>query len=151
MHARKIQVRNGRLILDEATDLPDGAEVEVLVIDDEEMIRNFARSALERYGYRVLWAGDGQEGLRLFREKSHDVGLVLLDVNMPGMDGLETLDRMREIRPGVSVIVCSGFGDADVEARFARTNIAGFFSKPFTIRQLVGKIKECMPAAGTGE
>jgi CheY-like chemotaxis protein len=123
----------------------------VLVVDDEEMITRFTRSALEPYGYTVLVARDGQEGLRLFEERSSDIGLVLLDVAMPGMDGLETLERIRGIRLDVPVIVCSGFGDVDVESRFAGKDIAGFFPKPYTVRQLARKVKECMPPAGAAD
>jgi len=119
----------------------------VLVVDDEELIRNFSKSALEPYGYTVLLARDGQEGVRLFQERSGDIVLVLLDVALPGMDGLETLERIREIRPGVPVLVCSGFGDIDVEKRFAGQEIAGFFPKPYTVKQLARKVKECLAPA----
>jgi signal transduction histidine kinase/CheY-like chemotaxis protein len=122
----------------------------VLAIDDEELIRNFTRSALEPYGYRVLLAENGREGVRVFQERSSDIGLVLLDVAMPGMDGLETLTRIRGIRPDVAVLVCSGFGDVEVEARFADTAIAGFFPKPYTVKQLAKKVKDCFaPATGS--
>jgi CheY-like chemotaxis protein len=114
-----------------------------LVIDDEELIRNFTRSALEPYGYSVLLAQNGQEGVRVFQERSTDIGLVLLDVAMPGVDGVETLARLREIRPDVPVLVCSGFGDVEVEARFAGQEIAGFFAKPYTVKQLAIRVKEC--------
>ncbi len=63
---------------------------------------------------------------------------------MPGMDGVETLDRIREIRPDVPVLVCSGLGDVDVETRFAGKDIAGLLPKPCTIRQLARKVKEYM-------
>jgi two-component system CheB/CheR fusion protein len=119
----------------------------VLVIDDEELIRSFSRSALEPYGYRVLLAQNGQEGVRIFQERSRDIGLVLLDVAMPGMDGLETLTRIREIRTNVPILVCSGFGDVEVEARFAGKAIAGFFPKPYTVKQLAKKVKECIAQA----
>ena len=111
------------------------------------MIRNFTGSALELYGYTVLLARDGQEGVQLLAQRSGDIRLVLLDVAMPEMDGLATLERIREIRRGVPVIVCSGFGDADVETRFTGTNIAGFLPKPYTEKELAKKVKECMPTA----
>jgi len=117
----------------------------VLVVDDEEMIRSFTGTALELYGYTVLLARDGEEGLRLLAQRSGDIGLVLLDVAMPRMDGLETLERIREIRPDVPVIVCSGFGDAEVETRFTGTDIAGFLLKPYTEKELARKVKECIP------
>jgi DNA-binding NtrC family response regulator len=59
-----------------------------------------------------------------------------------------TLERIRETAPHVHVLVCSGFGDLDLEGRFARSEIAGFFAKPFTVKQLAGKVKECMGKAG---
>jgi two-component system CheB/CheR fusion protein len=119
----------------------------VLVVDDEELIRNFSRSALEPYGYSVLLARSGPEAIRLFQERAGHIGLVLLDVAMPGMDGPQTLERIREIRSDVPVVVCSGFGDVEVEARFAGKEIAGFFSKPYTVKQLAGKVKECIATA----
>jgi signal transduction histidine kinase/CheY-like chemotaxis protein len=122
----------------------------ILVVDDEEMIRSFTKSALESYGYQVLLAADGHEGVRMFQEKSGEIGLVLLDVAMPGMDGLATLEKIREIRPDVHVLVCSGFGDLDVEARFPKSEIAGFFAKPYTVKQLARKVKECLKPAAAG-
>jgi len=120
----------------------------ILVVDDEEMIRSFTKSALESQGYKVLLAADGYEAVRVYREKSAEIGLVMLDVAMPGLDGVATLERIRETAPHVHVLVCSGFGDLDLEGRFARSEIAGFFAKPFTVKQLAGKVKECMGKAG---
>jgi two-component system CheB/CheR fusion protein len=116
----------------------------VLVVDDEEMIRSFTRSTLESYGYKVLLAADGYEGLRLFQERSGEIGLVLLDLAMPGMDGPAALERFREIRPDVPVLVCSGFGELEVEARFAKNAINGVIAKPYTVKQLARKVGECM-------
>jgi nitrogen-specific signal transduction histidine kinase/CheY-like chemotaxis protein len=120
----------------------------VLVIDDEELIRNYCKSALASYGYNVLLARDGAEGIQLFQEKANQIGLVLLDVAMPGMDGSQTLERIRHVRADVPVVVCSGFGDMEVEARFAGKQIAGFFPKPYTVKQLARKVKECIVAVG---
>jgi two-component system CheB/CheR fusion protein len=122
----------------------------ILVVDDEEMIRNFSKSALESYGYHVLLAADGYEGVRLFQENSAAITLVLLDVAMPGMDGGATLQRIREIRTDIPVLICSGFGDLDVEDRFAKSEISGYFAKPYTVKQLARKVKECMAPASAG-
>jgi two-component system CheB/CheR fusion protein len=123
----------------------------VLVVDDEELIRNYCRSALVPYGYQVLLARDGPESIRLFQENADQIGLVLLDVAMPGLDGSQTLERIREIRPDVPVVVCSGFGDVEVEARFIGKQIAGFFPKPYTVKQLARKVKECIVPVGSAE
>jgi FixJ family two-component response regulator len=61
---------------------------------------------------------------------------------------LDTLARIREIRADVPVVVCSGFGDVEVEARFAGRQIAGFFPKPYTVKQLAMKVKECIAPVG---
>jgi CheY-like chemotaxis protein len=118
----------------------------VLVVDDEELIRSVVQSALAPYGYTVLAARDSSEGVRMFQESSGEIGLVLLDVAMPGADGSETLDRIREIRPDVPVLVCSGFGDMEVEKRFEGKTVAGFFPKPYTANQLARKVHECFRA-----
>ncbi|HXS98436.1 MAG TPA: chemotaxis protein CheB [Candidatus Limnocylindrales bacterium] len=120
----------------------------VLVIDDEELIRSYCKAALASYGYNVLLARNGAEGIRQFQEKATQIGLVLLDVATPGMDGSQTLERIRQVRSDVPVVVCSGFGDMDVEARFAGKQIAGFFPKPYTVKQLARKVKECIVAVG---
>lgn len=122
----------------------------VLVVDDEELIRNYCRSALKLYGYEVLLARDGSEAIRLFHEKADQIGLVLLDFAMPGMDGAQTLDQIREIRSDVPVVVCSAFGDVEVEAHFAGKQFAGFFPKPYTVKQLGMKVKECIAPPRTG-
>ncbi len=123
----------------------------VLVIDDEEVIRSYVKAALEQYGYTVLLAANGREGVRLFQERRTDIGLVLLDFGMPGLDGLATLQRIQAIRADIPVIVSTGFGDTDIEKRFAGKEVSAFFQKPYTARQLAGKVKERMPPAGAGD
>lgn len=123
----------------------------ILVVDDEELIRSYCKSALTPYGYTVLVAEDGLAAVRVFQNHRDRIGLVLLDVGMPGIDGLQTLERLREIQPEVPILVCSGFGDVDVEARFAGQHVAGFFAKPYTVRQLVRKVKESIATASSAE
>ncbi len=119
----------------------------ILVVDDEQLIRSFTQSALERYGYRVLLAEGGEEAMRLVRERAAEIALVLLDVAMPGMEAVQILEGIRDIRPDIPIMVCSGFGDIDVEARFAGKQISCFVLKPYTVRQLVKKVKECIAPA----
>ena len=84
----------------------------ILLVDDEESIRNMMRMTLELDGYSVLTAADGPSALTIFQEELPDV--VLLDVRMPGMDGVEALRRIKEINRDAEVIIISGHGDMDM-------------------------------------
>jgi CheY-like chemotaxis protein len=108
----------------------------VLVVDDEHAVRQFATYALERLGYRVLTAPNGQMGVDVFREMHRDISLVLLDYSMPVMDGAEALKNLREIAPAVPVVLSSGFSQADTLDRFDAKDLQGFIAKPYTPEQL---------------
>ena len=114
----------------------------VLVIDDEETVRRAARSALQRYGYTVLLAEDGQEGLHLFGEVHQRVLAVILDMTMPVMDGRETLRRLQSVDPDVPVVLSSGFSQVEAASRFAGLGITDFLQKPYTARGLAQRLKE---------
>jgi CheY-like chemotaxis protein len=111
----------------------------VLVVDDEEIVRNVARHALERFGYRVLLAEDGQQAMDIFASDRDSVGLVLLDMEMPGMGGVETLKRLRQMHPGVMVVASSGYSESDAMAQFG-PGLAGFLQKPYPARDLAAKV-----------
>ncbi len=114
---------------------PRGAAT-VLVIDDEEVVRQAARSALERFGYQVIVAADGEEGVRLFRERSSEISLILLDMTMPVLSGEEALPRLLQIQPGARVVVSSGYSEVEAERRFADARLSGFIQKPYSALQL---------------
>lgn len=100
----------------------------VLVVDDEESIRNMMRMNLELDGYEVLTARDGADALEQFEQKPPEV--VLLDVRMPGMDGVEVLGRMKALNPDVEVIIITGHGDMDMAIECLRKQASNFLTKP---------------------
>jgi two-component system, NtrC family, sensor kinase len=100
----------------------------VLVVDDEESIRNMMRMNLELDGYEVLTARDGADALEQFEQKPPEV--VLLDVRMPGMDGIEVLGRMKALNPEVEVIIITGHGDMDMAIECLRKQASNFLTKP---------------------
>ena len=120
-----------------------GAET-VLVADDEATVRDFARGALERYGYRVLTARDGGEAIRIFEENAEEVGLVLLDLTMPVMGGDDVIGVLKSGRDDLSVIVMSGYNEAEVEKKFAGKGVSGFLQKPFTAGRLAEEVKKAL-------
>src|SRR5436190_11070938 len=86
----------------------DKKEIRLLVVDDEASVRDMLRFELNALGYQVSVAGDGAEAVAFVR--SHPVDLVITDMKMPKMDGVQTLDEIKKIDPSIPVIVLTGFG-----------------------------------------
>ncbi len=117
----------------------EGGSGTVLVVDDEDVVRTMAKSALERLGFKVLTAVNGGDALRIYAERHRAIDLVLLDMTMPVMGGGEAFKRLLEIRPDAAVIAMSGFHEREAKQRFG-SGIMGFVQKPFTISQLAAII-----------
>ena len=113
----------------------------VLVVDDEDTVRQTAKSALESYGYKVVVAANGKEGVRLFEELAGEIDAVVLDMTMPVMSGEEALARLKSIRPDIPVVLSSGYEEADATRRFTGKGLAGFIQKPYAAAGLAEKIK----------
>ena len=115
----------------------------ILVVDDEEVVRNTAKTALERYGYSVLLAEDGQTGVDMFREHG-EIVLVLLDMTMPLMNGQEAFRQMQRIRAASKVIISSGYNEVEAIRRFTTKGIGGFIQKPYTASKLASTVKRVL-------
>jgi CheY-like chemotaxis protein len=115
----------------------------VLIVDDEEAVREMIGEILEGEGFEVLRAEDGSRGVALFRERRDRVDVVLLDLSMPGLSGEETYRRLREIDPGVRVILSSGYDRDEARGRFGTARPAGFIQKPYRPEQLMAEIARC--------
>jgi PAS domain S-box-containing protein len=124
-----------------------GAET-ILLADDEEMLRRLGREILERYGYRVLTAVDGAEAVELYRQRQQEIGLVILDLTMPKMSGLDALREMRRLNPAVHAIIASGyFTDQAVQA-VERDGGAGCVAKPYRPADLAREVRAVLDRAG---
>jgi two-component system cell cycle sensor histidine kinase/response regulator CckA len=130
--------------VDDKVDSKGAAKGVVLFVDDEETVRKVARSALEMRGYRVILACDGKEAVETFRELSDSISLVILDLTMPVMGGEEALRHMRSIRADASVMLSSGYTEADTMRRFSSDGIAGFIQKPYTSARLREKVDSAL-------
>ena len=122
----------------------DVKNIYVLIIDDEEIARSVAKRTLEKFGFKVLTAKDGQEGVNVFRKHAKRIDGVLLDMTMPKMSGEEALREMRRTDPKVRVILSSGYNQRNAIARFAGKGLAGFIQKPYEPRALVEKLNEVL-------
>jgi CheY-like chemotaxis protein len=105
---------------------------------------------LERCGFTVLRACDGQEALDLFHIHASEIVCVLLDLAMPRMDGEETLRELRRIQPGVRIVLASGYSDQEIAQRFRGAGLAGFIEKPYRMEALSAKLREALARAPIG-
>lgn len=116
----------------------------VLVVDDEDPVRDFISTALERRGYEVLAAANGREGIDVW-EKAHDrIKLLIVDVLMPVMNGGELLAEIRERQGSCKVLITSGYNERDAMRLCGSCDADGFLQKPYTAQQLAEKVSEVL-------
>jgi PAS domain S-box-containing protein len=116
----------------------------VLVVDDGEDIRRLVRTILDRLGYVVLEAASGEDAVAAFRDGHPSIDCVILDMVMPGMSGLETARRLREIQPGVRIILSSGFSIEEDAREAFEEGIQGFLPKPFRVHSLAAELRRVL-------
>ncbi|HKI50005.1 MAG TPA: PAS domain S-box protein, partial [Desulfobacteria bacterium] len=116
----------------------------LLLVDDEQIILETAEALLKKLGYEVFTASGGREAVRLYEERKDRIDAVILDMTMPSMSGGDTFDRLKEIDPGVKVILASGYSlDGHAEEIMDR-GCDAFIQKPFKIKELSGKLEEIL-------
>jgi len=118
----------------------------ILIIDDEETVRQTAKAILEKAGYSVLVAADGNSGLQILRAEKNKIDLVLLDLSMPGKSGVDVLKEIRELDADLPVAIASGYSEEEVAKRFLPNTISGFIQKPFTSARLLADVTEVLGA-----
>jgi CheY-like chemotaxis protein len=116
----------------------------LLVVDDEAGVRSMVAQALDRAGYQVLTAGDGQEGVELFRAHADEIAGVVLDLTMPRLDGEQALRHIRALSSTACVLLMSGFSKEELASRFSSTKVDGFLQKPFTVSELYALVRRTL-------
>lgn len=124
-------------------------EPQVLVVDDDEMIRDILRRYLEPEGYRVTTAADGEAALRHVADTTPDV--VLLDLQMPGMDGVEFLRRFREEHADIPVVVVTGYPDSEMMAQALKYTPLMMLPKPIVQTGLLDTVRLALGARQSTE
>lgn len=109
----------------------------VLVVDDEEFVLEVAGEMLKELGLEPIPARDGFEALEIFRRRGDGIGAVLLDMNMPGMNGSEVFEELRRIRGDLPIVISSGYSETDMTKAFAGRRVDAFMSKPYEFAKLV--------------
>ena len=116
----------------------------VLIIDDDETIREMASTILQDAGYDTLTAHHGLEGVELYRLHQHEVSVVLMDMTMPKLDGEACFRELRKINKRVKVLLCSGYSELDATSRFRGKGLAGFIQKPYLPDALIAAVQQAM-------
>jgi PAS domain S-box-containing protein len=124
--------------------IPEGSG-RILFVDDESDIVNAARMMLEMLGYDVVSFHDPCDALEWFETQSDAIDLVLTDLTMPHMTGLELVQKVREIAPAIPILICSGLGHELSRDTLDTLVIAGVVQKPFSVRELAIAVKDAMP------
>lgn len=117
---------------------------QILVVDDEKLVRDTVKSMLEIAGFHVLLASNGEEAITIYKENKDQIALVLLDMTMPIMDGEETFRELRRVNPEVKVLLSSGYNEKDILERFIGKGLTGFIQKPFVLSTLLESIKNTL-------
>jgi PAS domain S-box-containing protein len=118
----------------------------ILLIDDEESVREVVRDILQALGFTVQTAESGEEGLSLFEASPDAFTLVMLDCTMPGLSGAETLARLRAIEPRLPVLLCSGYSQNDMARSLTDPDRTRFLAKPFRLGQLADTLQVLVEA-----
>ena len=123
---------------------PENGNATILLVEDQEMVREMTRAVLDQEGYRVLVATDGREAVRVSQDFAAAIDLVITDMVMPGLSGRETAEQLRATRPGTRVIFVSGYtadvlGEPDALGPGTR-----FLQKPFRPDQLTAAVRDAL-------
>ncbi len=126
-----------------AEDLKGGSET-ILLVDDEESLRDLGKDLLERFGYTIITATDGERAVETWKEKGADIALVILDLVMPRMGGKQCLEVLLGMDPGMKVIIASGFTVDGRTKEVVDAGARGFIRKPYELRQMLKEIRKVL-------
>ena len=120
---------------------PSGLPLRLLVVEDEESLREVTVEVLAKAGYWAVPAEDGAQAVALFADAPESFALVILDLSMPVMDGAECFQRLRALRADVKVLLTSGYGNPGAVSGLDEALLAGYLRKPYRIAELLGAVR----------
>jgi PAS domain S-box-containing protein len=124
-------------IVPEKPDLPRGDGETILVVDDEDSIREITKATLEKFGYRVLTATDGADGVGVFARHENEISVMLTDLSMPILDGPGLIRAVKRKAPALKIVVMSGLMDHEQTADLGNLGVSATLAKPFTAENLL--------------
>ena len=131
---------------EEPSPLFSGGTERILFVDDEDIQVRAMNKLLEHLGYRVVGVSDPRAALELFRRQPEAFDLAIMDQTMPSMAGLELAREILKLRPGLPVILCTGYSESVDEAQALASGISAFMLKPFSVTEIAEAIRRVLPA-----
>jgi len=128
----------------EELQLMKGGRETVLIAEDDKEVMSFSREVLERYGYRVIEAVDGEDAVEKFADHEHTIDMLLLDVVMPKKNGREVLEVIRKLRPDVKALFISGYAPGSIHNKGILEEGIHYVSKPISIEGLLRRVREVL-------
>ena len=116
----------------------------ILVVDDEAFVRDVAKTSLEEFNYRVLVGSDGIEAFSLYVQHKNEISVVLMDIQMPSIDGLNAIRILQQMNPSVKIIAISGLASNRKLLKISSIGVQAFLSKPYTIKELLDTIQDVL-------
>jgi len=127
-------------------EMPRGGSETILLVDDEEMIRDLGSRILTKAGYKVIKASNGKDALEVYQTRSYEIALVILDLIMPEMSGRQCLEGLLALDPSVKVIIASGYSANGPTKDALSAGAKGFVNKPYDIRQVLEVVRGVLDA-----
>lgn len=124
-----------------------GGSETVLIVDDEELIRELCSTILTKAGYKAIAVSNGKEAVEAYQARKDEISLVILDLIMPTMGGRQCLERLLEFDPSVKVIIASGYSAEDETRAALASGAKGFVNKPYNIRQVLDVVRSVLDGA----
>jgi CheY-like chemotaxis protein len=121
-----------------------GGTETILLVEDEEALIEIVHLLLESNGYKVYAAKDGAEAVNMYKQHGQEIDIVLTDMGLPGMTGIDVFKKLKEINPKVNVIVASGFLEPKVRSELDKTGAKGFIQKPYSPDEVLRKLREIL-------
>jgi two-component system cell cycle sensor histidine kinase/response regulator CckA len=121
--------------------IPDKGSETILIADDEEMIRKMTKQIFEEFGYTVYEACNGKEAIDIFKDHKNEIDLMIIDVIMPGINGMQVYDEVKDVSPHTKILLTSGYDKGMLKEIPANSDVE-VITKPFSTYRIMGKIRE---------
>lgn len=120
----------------------------ILIVEDDALNRDLLYDILSQESYNILLADSGHKALEIFQREREEIGLIIIDMNMPGMNGKETIHAIKKVYPDVKIILTTGYELNGAVSEAFPSGVAAFVKKPFRINTLISTVRKVLERGG---